>query len=440
MKKSIIILFIGILFTGCKGAVGAEPGANEAESIAQIRKFIQVYQTILNKYLDPVSEDALVDSAIAGMYEAGRVEQPTQILLSSKPASGENVSLQRLGRLSSAYRDVDARSNEVRGPQLWEAAIDRMVGSLDPLSSYLDADTFAALSSRGGRMGDIGVGIKMRQKRFIIDYVIPATPAESAALQSGDEIIEIDGESLEGKSTTHAIRMLRGDAGSEVVLGLRDHDRIRLAKLTRERITAAKPKFECRLPEQNVLYIRPYGLVIGLDRMLGKLMKALDDNPAGQPDKLILDLRGNSGGVLGVAVGVADLFLNAGTIASIQKHNPKDGMTFKTMPGEGFESVGKVTVLVDKYTASGAELIAAALQDNQRASIVGEHTAGYGTVQTILPMRNASAIKLTTGRIVRPSGKPLADGVEPDVSMTQEKIEDYSSGGVVAVCPEEGMT
>lgn len=270
--------------------------------------------------------------------------------------------------------------------------------------------------------------------------MIPATPAESAGLQPGDEIVEIDGESLAGKSTTDVIRMLRGKAGSEVALGLRDHDRIKPAKLTRERITAAKPKFECRLPEQNVLYIRPYGLVVGLDSMLGKLMKVLDDNPAEQPDKVILDLRGNGGGVLGVAIGVADLFLNAGTIASIDTRNPKDGMNFKAKPGKGFESVAQVIVLVDKNTASGAELIAAALQDHQRARIVGEHTAGYGTVQTILPMRNGSAIKLTTGRIVRPSGKTIADGVEPDVTMAQENVEDYSSGGVVAVCPEEGMT
>ena len=435
MKKSIILLFIGFLLTGCKGAVGAEPKANEAETIASIKKFSQIYQTILNKYLDPVSEDALVDNAIAGMYEAGRMEQPVQHQPSSKPAIGKGVHLQRLGRLSAAYGDVDARSHGVSGTHLWEAAIHRMVGSLDPLSSYLDADSFAVLSLSAGRAGAIGVGFKMNQESITIDYVIPATPADSAGLKPGDEIFEIDGESLAGKSTIDTVRMLRGDPGSEVALGLRDHGKIRSERLTRERITVSIPKFECRLSEQNVLYLRPYGLAVGLNRTLGKLMKALDDNPTGMPDKVILDLRGNSGGVLGEAVGVSDLFLNSGTIATIQTRNPKDGMNFKTKPGGDFESVGQVTVLVDKNTASGAELIAAALKDHQRARIIGEHTAGYGTVQTILPMKNGSAIKLTTGRIVRPSGKPLADGVEPDVSVSQENIENYSSWPIVAPCP-----
>jgi len=438
MRKSIILLFVGILLTGCKGAVREEPKANEAETIASLRKFTQVYQTILNKYLDPVSEDALVDNAIAGMYEAGGVEPPEQQQPTSKQTTGKSVYLQRLGRLSAAYRDVDARANGVSGTQLWEAAIHRMVGSLDPLSSYLDADSFAVLKRSAGRVGAIGVGIKMNQERIIIDYVIPATPADSAGLQPGDEIVEIDGESLAGKSTIDTVRMLRGEPGSEVALGLRDHGKIRLAKLIRERITTSKSTFECRLPEQNVLYIRPYGLAAGLNRTLGKLMKALSDNPAGMPEKVVLDLRGNSGGVLGEAVGVADHFLNSGTIATIQTNNPRDGMNFKTTPGGRFESVGQIRVLVDKNTASGAELIAAALQDHQRAKIVGEHTGGYGTVQTILPMKNGSAIKLTTGRIVRPSGKPLADGVEPDVSVAQENIEDYSSGSVVAPCPGSG--
>lgn len=438
MRKSIILLFVGILLTGCKGAVREEPKANEAETIASLRKFTQVYQTILNKYLDPVSEDALVDNAIAGMYEAGGVEPPEQQQPTSKQTTGKSVYLQRLGRLSTAYRDVDARANGVSGTQLWEAAIHRMVGSLDPLSSYLDADSFAVLKRSAGRVGAIGVGIKMNQERIIIDYVIPATPADSAGLQPGDEIVEIDGESLAGKSTIDTVRMLRGEPGSEVALGLRDNGKIRLAKLIRERITTSKSTFECRLPEQNVLYIRPYGLAAGLNRTLGKLMKALSDNPAGMPEKVVLDLRGNSGGVLGEAVGVADHFLNSGTIATIQTNNPRDGMNFKTTPGGRFESVGQVRVLVDKNTASGAELIAAALQDHQRARIVGEHTGGYGTVQTILPMKNGSAIKLTTGRIVRPSGKPLADGVEPDVSVAQENIEDYSSGSVVAPCPGSG--
>lgn len=438
MRKSIILLFVGILLTGCKGAVREEPKANEAETIASLRKFTQVYQTILNKYLDPVSEDALVDNAIAGMYEAGGVEPPEQQQPTSKQTTGKSAYLQRLGRLSTAYRDVDARANGVSGTQLWEAAIHRMVGSLDPLSSYLDADSFAVLKRSAGRVGAIGVGIKMNQERIIIDYVIPATPADSAGLQPGDEIVEIDGESLAGKSTIDTVRMLRGEPGSEVALGLRDNGKIRLAKLIRERITTSKSTFECRLPEQNVLYIRPYGLAAGLNRTLGKLMKALSDNPAGMPEKVVLDLRGNSGGVLGEAVGVADHFLNSGTIATIQTRNPRDGMNFKTTPGGRFESVGQVRVLVDKNTASGAELIAAALQDHQRAKIVGEHTGGYGTVQTILPMKNGSAIKLTTGRIVRPSGKPLADGVEPDVSVAQENIEDYSSGSVVAPCPGSG--
>ena len=435
MRKSILLLFVGILLTGYKSAVGKEPMANEAETFASIRIFSQVYQTILNKYLEPVSEDALVDSAIAGMYEAGRVEQPTEYRPVSKQTGEKGVSLQRLGRLSAAYGDVDARSNGVSGPQLWDAAIHRMVGSLDPQSSYLDADSFAALGRSAGRVGAIGVGIKMKQESLIIDYVIPDTPADSAGLKPGEEIVEIEGESLAGKSTIDAVRMLRGDPGSEVALVLREHGKTRSVRIIRERITAEIPKFECRFSEQNVLYIRPYGLAVGLNRTLGKLMKALDGTPAGMPDSVILDLRGNSGGVLGEAVGVADLFLKSGTISTIQTRKPKDGMNFTARHGGDFEYVGKVTILVDKNTASGAELIAAALKDHQRARVIGEHTGRYGTVQTILPMRHGSAIKLTTGRIVRPSGKPLADGVEPDVSVAQENIENHSSRSAAESCP-----
>ena len=435
MRKSVTLLFVGVLLAGCKAAVSEEPKASEAEAIASIRKFSQIYQTILNEFLEPVSEDALVDSAIAGMYEAGKLEQPTQYRPVSKPAGGKGVSLQRLGRLSAAYGDVDARSNGVSGPQLWEAAIDRMVGSLDPQSSYLDADSFAALGRSAGRVGAIGVGIKVKQESLIIDYVIPDTPADSAGLKPGEEIVEIEGESLAGKSTIDAVRMLRGYPGSEVALVMRDHGKTRSVRIIRERLTAENPKFECRFSEQNVLYIRPYGLAVGLNRALGKLMKALDGTPVGMPDRVILDLRGNSGGVLGEAVGVADLFLKSGTIATIQTRKPKDGMNFSARHGGDFEYVGQVTILVDKNTASGAELIAAALKDHQRARIIGEHTGRYGTVQTILPMRDGSAIKLTTSRVIRPSRKPLADGVEPDVGVSEENIENYSLWPIAVPCP-----
>lgn len=160
MKKSIILLFIGILLTGYKGEVKAEPKASEAETFASIRNFSQIYQTILEEYFEPVSEDALVDNAIAGMYEVGGLEQPAQHQPNSKPVTGEGVSLQQQRRFAAAYGDVAARSSGVSETQILEAAIDRMVGSLDPLSSYLDADAFSALKAPGGRGGLLALALR----------------------------------------------------------------------------------------------------------------------------------------------------------------------------------------------------------------------------------------------------------------------------------------
>lgn len=392
---------------------------SEAASISPaMRTFTMVFHSIGTKYLEPVSAASLIDSAIDGIYAEAELMRPPGARQSPAPSSPvAPVTAEQLGQLTTAIRDVQTLAPRIEADRLWAAATRRMVTDLDPHSAYFDEREVASLSQGTNGLGGIGVVVAIRQGHLTIDHIFPGTPAEKFGLRPGDEIAEIEGQATPGLAMEAAVRLLRGEPGSDIRLLTRRADGSQPLTLTREVIRP--PLFDCRLIAGRTLYLRPYSLANGLGQALERQLTQVSADKERAPRDLVLDLRNNAGGLLGEATRVVDLFLNAGEIAIMEGRNSSDEMQFMASAGDGSGAYSRLIVLVNEGTASGAELVAAALQDHRRAQIVGAATLGYGTVQTMYPLSPGGVLKLTTHRIRRPSGESLSAGVTPDVRLTE---------------------
>jgi carboxyl-terminal processing protease len=302
--------------------------------------------------------------------------------------------------------------------ELEQAAVEGMVESLDPHSAFLDASAYDEMRvSTAGRYSGVGIEVAQEDGRIVVVSPIEGSPAERAGVRTGDVLIEVDGRAVEPGTLDETIERMRGQAGSRVHL-----------VLTR-RGEPAPLKFDLERSEVHVRTVRAqalpdrYGYVRIThfsDSTPGDLDGAIEGLQAA--DKvplrgLVLDLRDNPGGVLESAVGVADSFLDSGMIVRA------DGRTadarFEMDATEGDLLGGApVVVLVDRGSASGAEIVAGALRDHGRATLMGERTFGKGSVQTVMQLSNGEALKLTTSRYFTPSGRSIQErGLEPDVRI-----------------------
>jgi carboxyl-terminal processing protease len=302
--------------------------------------------------------------------------------------------------------------------ELEQAAVEGMVESLDPHSAFLDASEYDEMRvSTAGRYSGVGIEVAQEDGKIVVVSPIEGSPAERAGVRTGDVLVEVDGRAVEPGTLDKTIERMRGLAGSRVHL-----------VLTR----AGEPaplKFDLERSEVRVRTVRAqplpdrYGYVRIThfsDSTPGDLDSAIEGLQAA--DKvplrgLVLDLRDNPGGVLESAVGVADSFLDSGMIVRA------DGRTadarFEMDATEGDLLAGApVVVLVDRGSASGAEIVAGALRDHGRATLMGERTFGKGSVQTVMQLSNGEALKLTTSRYFTPSGRSIQErGLEPDVRI-----------------------
>ena len=313
---------------------------------------------------------------------------------------------------------------EVDEADLIEAAINGMLTSLDPHSSYLPAEDFAEMREQTrGEFG--GLGIEVTQEEGFVKVVSPidGTPAAEAGMVSGDFITHVDGESVLGLGLDAAVEMMRGPVGSEIVItvvreGIDDPFDVTIVRDI-IKLTAVRTRTE---GDTVVLRITTFNnqttpnLVDGLNKAVAEL---------GGMDKVngfVLDLRNNPGGLLTEAVSVSDAFLNAGEIVSTRGRNPADGDRFNATDGDLAE--GKpIVVLINGGSASASEIVAGALQDHNRAVVVGEKSFGKGSVQTVMPLQGRSAMRLTTARYYTPSGRSIqALGVSPDIVVAQPLV------------------
>jgi len=331
-------------------------------------------------------------------------------------------------RDESPYRDLDQlghalvlAENEYVDPvdhaRLVQGAIKGMVKELDPHSAYMPKEDYAIFrSDTEGRFGGIGIEVDLRDDAITVIAPIEGTPAHRAGIRSGDRIVAVDGRPLRADSLEGLVRRLRGAPGTHVKLSLRRAgvDAPLTFDLVREeiRVTSVAAK---RL-RSDVYYLRIKQFQQGTrDEMLSAVAKLREKGP---PSGIVLDLRANPGGLVDEAIEVADEMLDAGTIYAA-RHRDKIVQELRAHAGGAL--VGPpMAVIVDEYTASAAELLAGALQDNRRAAVVGAPTFGKGSVQTILDLPGGAGLKLTTMRYYTPSGRSIqAQGIQPNVLIAR---------------------
>ena len=319
--------------------------------------------------------------------------------------------------------------DEVEPQVLIQGAINGMIKTLDPHSTFMNADMFKELEvETQGRFGGIGIEITLLKDVLTVVSPIEDTPAYNAGVKSGDHIIKIDGKSTKDITIMEAVKQMRGPKDTKVTITImrENIDKPKDFVLTRAIIQIKSVK--AKTFEDNIGYIR---IASFHERTADDLRKALQEvTDKLQPMKgLVLDLRNDPGGLLNQAIEVSDMFLKAGVIVSTRgrtrnmesKVNAKDNGNEITCP---------IVVLVNEGTASAAEIVAGALQDNGRALIVGTQTFGKASVQTVIPLENGAALKLTTARYYTPKGRSIqAEGIKPDIVVKYIKhTEDADTG------------
>lgn len=339
---------------------------------------------------------------------------------------------QEADRKSSVYEQLDLFGDiferirgqyveEVDEAELIEAAINGMLTSLDPHSSYLPPKDFDDMRTQtSGEFG--GLGIEVTQEDGYVKVVTPMddTPADEAGMEPGDFITAVDGKSILGLSLEDSVELMRGPVGSEIVLTVvrEGADEPFDVSIIRDtiKLTAVRSRSE---GESVVLRVTTFNQQTypNLESGLAKQIEEAGgiDNVNG----IILDLRNNPGGLLNQAIAVSDAFLNEGEIVSTRGRNPRDSERYNAT--EGDLAQGKpIVVLINGGSASASEIVAGALKDHRRAVVVGEKSFGKGSVQTVVPVRGDGAMRLTTSRYYTPSGRSIqALGVSPDIVVVQ---------------------
>jgi carboxyl-terminal processing protease len=320
--------------------------------------------------------------------------------------------------------------NEVDDSTLLEYAIQGMLMGLDPHSVYLNKDDFSDLQEgTSGEFSGLGLEVGMEDGFVTIISPIDGSPAAAANLQSGDVILKLDNAPVTGMSLAEAIEQMRGPKGSKIELTIGRPGESQPFEVTLVRDTIKVASVRQRMLEPGYGYIRvaQFQLATGEDvaRALAKLQEQ------GPLKGLVLDLRNNPGGVLSASVDVAGLFLDGGPVVYTEGRLPNSDMNFDAKAGDSSEATPLV-VLINAGSASASEIVAGALQDRGRAVVMGTDSFGKGSVQTILPLSESRAVKLTTALYFTPNGRSIqAEGIVPDILVERAKVTAYDSSGQV---------
>lgn len=321
-----------------------------------------------------------------------------------------------LDRIKAAY--VEPVSDKT----LLENAIKGMLSNLDPHSAYLDPDAFRDLQeSTSGEFGGLGIEVGMEDGFVKVVSPIDDTPASKAGIQPGDLIVKIDGQPTKGLSMLEAVDKMRGEAGSKILLTLvREGGKPFDVELTRAVIRVKSVKSQ--MLEDGYGYVRITQFQVNSGEEVGKALNKLRKDNGKKLRGLVLDLRNNPGGVLQAAVEVSDHFLKEGLIVYTEGRIANSELRFSADPVDASEGVPLV-VLINGGSASASEIVAGALQDHKRGVLMGTDSFGKGSVQTVLPLNNGRALKLTTALYYTPNGRSIqAQGIAPDIEVTRAKL------------------
>ena len=340
--------------------------------LKQLRSFVEVFELIKRDYVEPVTDDKILEGAISGM-----------------------------------------------------------LSSLDPHSAYLPPESFKEMEEHTtGEFGGLGMEVGMEDGFVKIIAPIDDTPAQRAGVQAGDLVIKIGDKPVKGMTLNEAVKLMRGKPGTQVKLTIvrKGEDKPIVLTLTRAVIKVKSVK-QHLLPD-GVGYVRITQFQIRTGYDLQQAIAKLEENNGGKLKGLVLDLRNNPGGVLQAAVKVSDAFLNKGLIVYTKGRIKKSQMRFEAQEGDILDG-SPIVVLINEGSASASEIVSGALQDQHRALIAGRKSFGKGSVQTLMPLNNGGAIKLTTARYFTPSGRSIQnEGITPDVKIERVKLEKVKASGL----------
>jgi carboxyl-terminal processing protease len=312
----------------------------------------------------------------------------------------------------------------VKDKSLLEGAIRGMLAGLDPHSAYLDKDEFREIQvGTSGQFGGLGIEVGIDDGFIKVISPIDDTPAQRAGLQAGDLITRIDDKPVKGMALHEAVNLMRGKPGTEIRLTIVRDNNGPPIELKMERAIIQVASVKSRTLEPGYGYLRLTQFQARTSEDMRTAIDTLKKDNQGDIRGLVLDLRNNPGGVLNAAVGVSDAFLTDGLIVYTQGRQPESKLQFKAGPDDVLGGAPLV-VLVNGGSASAAEIVAGALQDHKRALVMGTQTFGKGSVQTVIPIDDTSALKLTTARYYTPSGHSIqAQGIIPDIVLERGEFK-----------------
>ena len=312
---------------------------------------------------------------------------------------------------------------EIDHSKAMDAAINGVLQSLDPYSAYMSPEIFKEmLTETSGEFGGLGIEVGMEFGVVKVISPIDNTPAEEAGVKAGDYIVKINDIQVQGKTLTEAVELMRGPVGSTIKITVRRRNvkKAIIFNITREIIKIESVK--SKIIEDTVGYIRLTSFNENSADQIKEKIKELRQNK--KIEKYILDLRNNPGGLLSQAIKISDFFLNNGEIVSTKSRKKKENRKWFARKGDIID--GKTLIVLINYgSASAAEIVAGALKDHKRAILIGEKSFGKGSVQSIIPLKNKGAIRLTISKYYLPSGKSISEvGITPDIEIA-ESSEDF---------------
>lgn len=371
-------IFLVLLFTGLQFATGQNEPAQEGLPLEELRTFTEVFAKIKNDYVEAVDDRKLLEDAIRGM-----------------------------------------------------------LAGLDPHSTYLDAESYKDLQEgTSGEFGGLGIEVGMEDGFIKVISPIDDTPAQKAGIRAGDLIIKLDDTPVKGMELNEAVNRMRGKPGTDITLTILRGGEEKPLVITITRDVIKVNSVRARTLEPGYGYVRISSFQAKTGQDLRTELNKLKTENNNQLKGLILDLRNNPGGVLNAAVDVSDVFLDKGLIVYTEGRIKDSELRFSAKPVDVFDNVPMV-VLVNEGSASASEIVAGALQDHKRAVVMGQKTFGKGSVQTILPMSNQAAVKLTTARYYTPSGRSIqASGITPDITIEKLKVSKIEDDGNAVVKEE----
>ena len=310
--------------------------------------------------------------------------------------------------------------DEVNQAEIMDSAINGLLQSLDPYSAYMSPKSFDGMQTdTKGEFGGLGIEIGMESGVVKVISPIDDTPAANAGIKSGDYIVRINGQQVQGKSLTEAVELMRGPIGSEIKLTVRRKNEKKALEFKIKRAVIKVQSVEAKIigDKNKIGYLRLKSFNENSDKQLFKKINSFENK-----NKLtgyILDLRNNPGGLLTQAISITDFFLDDGEIVSTKGRKISETRRFFSRKGDGINKKPLI-VITNNGSASASEIVSGALKDHKRAIILGERTYGKGSVQSIIPLKNGGGLRLTISKYYLPSGKSISDvGVLPDIFVEE---------------------